>query len=99
MNKYTHIYDNIEKNQCRWTNERAYEISDIIFGFCKNFVDGYGKKPEIVGGLTLGLTCWNILTTHPRYDNAEETFRLFDLIIPVKADWSVDMNYIELNLK
>ena len=95
--KYDIIYDG-KKYDSRWIAEKALDISNILFEFCKEYAEEYNKQPENVS-VTLGLEVWKFLTNHPRYRHSDKTFSLYNLEIPIAPDWTVHPNYIELNLE
>lgn len=93
--KYDIIYDD---GEFRFTLEKCYGIDSILTDFCLEFASEFSKTPE-VESIILGINCWKWLTLHPQYNISRKTYTLVDLVIPVRPDWTVHPNYIELNLK
>jgi hypothetical protein len=94
--KYDIIYEPAQNPT--WTSEKIFEVYDLILGFCEEFAIEENRKP-VVENISLGLCVWEYITMHPSYNHFNKRIMFYDLeIIIPRPDWSLNFNYIELNL-
>lgn len=95
MRKYDIIFD---FEDGKWLIEKAHKIVNQIEEFLFEWQEEFRRKPEI-DSIVMGIGVYQHIKFHPTFNASFGNIEILDLVFDCYADWSVNSNYLEINLK
>lgn len=95
MKKYDIIFD---FKSTSWMLEKRGVITDQIQTFILEWQEEFQRKPA-VDSVVMGLNVYELLKLCGKYDHGFEHIEFYGVVLPCSNNWTVNPNYLEINLK
>ena len=95
MKKYDIMFD---FSATFWTLEKRGIVGDQIKTFFLEWQDEFQRQP-IVESVVMGLNVYEILKISGKYNHAFQNIEFYGVVLECDQNWTVNPNYLEINLK